>query len=273
MPQDSCHRLRALRRRAFSPLALDVSEGDPAGVIELHTMPGAGDLESLSPFCTKVEAYLKLQGLPYVAMSSDPRKAPKGKAPWIDDDGTRIADSSAILAYLEKKAKTPLDANLTAEQRARAHTLKRTIEESLYWVLLWSRWADDEGWTALEPHIARVVPAVVRWFVPGLIRKKVVASTVAQGTGRHTPDEIYALGRADLAAIDMMLGDGPYLLGDAMTTIDVTAYAFLAQLFFWPKASPLTEAARTFPELEAYVKRMQARVKAAMAANAGDAQE
>jgi glutathione S-transferase len=253
---------------SYTGLAPGATKRDPAAVITLHTMAGTNELESLSPFCMKVEVYLKLQGLPYEAKNSDPRKAPKGKAPWIDDDGKHVADSSAIIAYLEKKSKTPLDAKLSAEQRARAHVLKRTFEESLYWVILWSAWADDEGWAELRTHIERVVPAAVRWFLPGLIRKKVVASSVAQGTGRHTRDEIYALGRADLEALDVLLGDRPYFLGDEMTTIDVTAYAFLARILLWPKASPLTDAARALPRLDAFVKRMADRVKAGKAAAA-----
>ena len=209
----------------------------------------------------KVEVYLKLQQLPYKTISADPRKAPKGKCPFVEVDGTTVADSSAILAYLEKRAEAPLDQGLDAAGRAQAHLLRRLFEESLYWPLLWSRWADDEGWTELRPHIEAVVPAVVRWFVPGMIRKNVVGSTVAQGTGRHTREEIYALGKADIEAIAAALGDKPYLLGDQLRTIDVTGYAFLAQILLWKKPSPLTEAARAFPTLEAYVKRIGARLK------------
>lgn len=43
-----------------------------------HTMPGIEQLESVSPFCMKVEVYLKLQQLRYKIATGDPRKAPKG---------------------------------------------------------------------------------------------------------------------------------------------------------------------------------------------------
>jgi glutathione S-transferase len=244
----------------------------PAPVITLYTMPGTDALESFSPFCMKVEVYLKLQKIPYQAKPGDPRVAPKGKLPIIEDAGTKVADSSIILAHLEKKAAHALDADLDAAGRAQAHVLKRMIEESLYFVLVWSRWADEAGWAELRTHIEPLMPAVVRWLVPGIIRKKVVASTVAQGTGRHTRDEIYALGKADLEALAALLGDRPYLLGDQLRTIDVTAYAFLANIMLWTKPSPLTDAARSLPVLEAYVKRIAARVKSAQdAPNAEDA--
>jgi glutathione S-transferase len=209
----------------------------------------------------KVEVYLKLQQLPYKIASGDPRKAPKGKLPVIETetDGV-IADSSVILAHLESKVPAPLDRGIDAAGHARAHVLKRTFEESLYFALLWSRWADDEGWSELRPQIEHMVPAAVRWFVPALIRKKVVASIAAQGTGRHSKSDIYALGSADVKAVAALLGDGPYLLGDELRTIDVTAYAFLANILRWTKPSPLTETARAYPQLDAYVSRIASRL-------------
>ena len=226
-------------------------------------MAGTKDLESLSPFCMKVEVYLKLQQLPYKTEAGDPRKAPKGKMPVIVSGGDRIADSSAIFDYLEQKSDTPLDRGLDAAGRARAHVLKRTFEESLYWAMLWSRWGDDDGWTELRPHIEAAVPGVLRWLLPGIIRKKVVASSHAQGIGRHTREEIYALGKADIEAIAGLLGDRPYLIDDQLRTIDVIGYAFFKNILFWPKPSPLTEHARTFPALAAYVERIDSRLKAA----------
>ncbi len=231
-------------------------------------MPGTKDLESLSPFCTKVEVYLKVQHVPYRTTLGDPRKAPKGKMPFIVEGGERIADSSAIVDYLESKSNAPLDRGLDAPAQARAHVLKRTFEESLYWAMLWSRWGDDDGWTELRPHIDAIVPAALRWFLTGIIRKKVVASSFAQGIGRHSREEIYALGNADLTAIAGMLGDRPYLVDDQLRTIDVIGYAFLANILLWPKPSPLTEHARTLPTLVAYVERIGGRSKTAPSASA-----
>lgn len=243
-----------------SPLSDTLSQVHSATVITLHSMPGTDRIESLSPFCSKVEVYLKLQKLPYSVALGDPRKAPKGKLPVIETDGRHIADSSAIVAYLEEKVEKPLDRGLDAAGRARAHVLKRVFEESLYFVVLWSRWVDDEGWKEMRPRIEKVVPAPLRWLVPGLIRKKVKASVVAQGIGRHSRDEIYAFGKADLEAIAAMLGDGPYLLGAELRTVDVTAYAFLSNILYAAGSSPLTDALTATPALEAYVKRIGAQL-------------
>lgn len=231
-------------------------------MITLHTFPGTKELESFSPFCMKVEVYLKAQGLPYRAITSNPRSAPKGKFPYIEDGGTKVADSSAIFDYLEKKSKAPMDAGLDAEQRARAHVVKRTFEESFYWVLLWSRWVDDLGWSVMGPRVARMLPAAVRWFVPGILRGKIHDATKAHGYGRHTRDEIYALGFADLEALSTMLGDRPFFLGDEPHTIDVVAYAFLGNLYYWEKPTPLVDAMKKHANLAAFVERARERFKA-----------
>jgi glutathione S-transferase len=243
-----------------------------AAVIKLHSMPGADGLESLSPFCMKVEVYLELQNMPYESTGADPRKAPKGKLPFIEIDGKRIADSTFIFEALEKKAETPLDRGLDAAGRAQAHALKRLFEESLYWCILWSRWVDEPGWVHFKKVIDGFVPAALRWLVPGMIRKKVTAQVVSQGTGRHTRDEIYAIGKADLEAIAEILGDKPYLLGNQLRTIDVTAYAWLANILMWKYQSPLAEIAREHPNLVAYVDRIAARLKMTSAKKAGSGQ-
>lgn len=226
-------------------------------MITFHTFAGRFGLESLSPFCMKAEVYLKLQKLEYERkVGGDPRKAPKQKLPMIDDDGTVVCDSTAIIEHLEKKAKAPLDAGLTDDEWARARMIQRTFEEGLYFVALWSRWAEDEGW-AVTRSFFDGLPAAVRWAIAPIARKKVLAAAHAQGTGRHSRDEIYEIGKRDLRAFATLLGDQPFVLGDRLRTIDCTAYAFVANLIVPPIESPLKVYAKTFPQLEAYVKRMQ----------------
>lgn len=56
-----------------------------------------------SPFCMKAMVQIKMAGQRYERKDCDPRKAPKGKAPFITDDGQTIADTSFIRWHLEKK--------------------------------------------------------------------------------------------------------------------------------------------------------------------------
>jgi glutathione S-transferase len=227
-------------------------------MITFHTFEGRFGLESLSPFCMKAEVYLKLQKLEYERkVGGDPRKAPKQKLPMIDDDAKVVCDSTAIIDYLEKKAQEPLDRGLTEDEWARSRVIQRTFEEGLYFVTLWSRWAEEEGWNVTKTFFDGLPAPVVRWAIVPIIRKKVVASAHAQGTGRHSRDEIYEIGKRDLRAFATLLGDSKYVLGDRVRTIDCTAYAFVANILVPEIETPLKEYAKTLPALTAYVERMK----------------
>jgi glutathione S-transferase len=251
-----------------APIASDEPKVHPAAVIRFHTIPGRDDLESFSPFCMKVEVYLKLAGLPYEAeRSGDPRKAPKQKLPWIEDDGTAIADSGAILAHLEKKHGEPLDKGLDDKQRALSHLMRRTLEESLYFVMLWSRWAEEEGWQKVSSKFFGGLPAPLRLFVPGIVRKKVIGSTHAQGVGRHTRDEIYAHGKADILAVSASMGN-TFALDDKPRTIDVVIYSFVANAVRVELDNPVREFIRSDKRLMSHMERVSdalAKKKAAAA--------
>ena len=77
--------------------------------------------------------------------------------------------------------------------------------------------------------------------------------------GRHSRDEIYAMGNGDIAAIANVLGERDFLMGDKPSSIDAVGYAFLANLLWAPVASPLKDEAMKHANLQAYCQRMKAR--------------
>lgn len=230
-------------------------------MIELHTFAGRDGLESLSPFCMKVEAYLKLTRTPYRAVTGNIFKAPKGKLPFIVDQGEIVADSAAILERFEARREERLDAGMSSTDAALARVIVRTFEEGLYFVLLWNRWLDDRCWAVVAPTFFGMLPPPLRWTVPGLVRRKVRAALVGQGTGRHSRDEAYAMGAADLTALATLLGDKPFFLGDELRSVDLTAYAFLANILQFDVDTPFRAAAQAHPNLAAFVARVRGRVE------------
>jgi glutathione S-transferase len=213
----------------------------------------------MSPFCMKVEVYLKLQKVAYRTQLGNPRAAPKASLPFIErEDGTKIADSSAILEALEREHAEPLDRGLGERDRARSRILQRALEEGLYFNVLWSRWGDDRGWAEVK-KVFGFLPAPVRPLIAGFVRRTVLKSAYAQGTGRHSPDEIYLAAERDLEAISGWLGDASYFADDKLRTIDVIAYAFLANVERFPTDTPVRAAIRRFPNLLAFIDRVGAR--------------
>jgi glutathione S-transferase len=215
----------------------------------------------------KVEVYLKLMHIPYGKVTDKSRRAPKRKLPYIVDDGSRVPDSGHILAHLEKKQKVPLDDGLSEAAKARGHVMKRTLEESLYFVVQWSRWAEDSSWELWRRRlIDPLLPAPLRLFVPAIVRRKAIAQSVAQGIGRHTREEIYAWGIEDVSAVATLIGDGPFALGDRIRTVDMSIYAFLATTAKEPIDTPLRAFVRGHAGIMRYIDRVAAAVPKAKAA-------
>ena len=229
-------------------------------MIKLYQFPPAFGLPNASPFCMKVETYLRMAGLPYECpRGADLRKSPKGKLPYIDDNGKIVADSTLILDYLKATYGDTLDARLTPAQRALGVAIQRTFEESLYWPVVHSRWIDDTGFAKVGPAAFGRLRFPLRQIIPIIARRGLRQQLHEQGTGRHRRDEIYDIGCRDITAISDLLGEQPYFLGDAPASIDATGYAFLANLLWVPIDLPMRAHAATFANLEAYCQRMKAR--------------
>ncbi len=231
-------------------------------MIQLVQFAPAFGLPNASPFCMKLETWLRMAGLPYTAVNDSMRvmKAPKGKLPYIvDDDGTQVADTTLVIEHLTRRHGVPLDAALTPAERAVATAFQRLFEENLYWALIHTRWADAAGWALTQQAFFGDMPAPLRWFVPMLARRGVLAQMRGQGLGRHRVEEIHAIACRDLTAVADFLADKPYLMGEAPTSIDAVAYAFLANILWAPLDTPLRRHAQARPALEAYCARMKAR--------------
>jgi len=227
-------------------------------MIKLYQFSPAWGLPNPSPFCMKVETYLRMVGLPYETINGAlPFKAPKKKLPYIEDGRQLIADSGFILEYLKKIYGDPLDTALSDADRVIAHALRRLFEENLYWVALYTRWMEESIYVETRQVFFGGIPSMVRDLIAGRIRREIRRSLVAQGMGRHSREEIYEIGKADLNAISLWLGDKSFFMGATPTSLDAIAYAFLANILVPPLESPLKDHAISLPNLRAYCERMK----------------
>ncbi len=101
-------------------------------MITLYTFGPAFGLPDMSPFVTKAEMLLKLADLDYRTDTKGFNKAPKGKLPYIDDDGEVEADSTFIRWHIEKKYGVDFDSGLDAGERATAWAFEKMFEDHVY---------------------------------------------------------------------------------------------------------------------------------------------
>jgi glutathione S-transferase len=215
--------------------------------------PAGFGIPNPSPFCMKVEILLKMAGLPYgVERESNPTKGPKGKIPFIRDGNDVIGDSGFIQAHLETRYGVDFDKGLSGPERAVAHGLARMCEERLYWCLVYSRWIDAQNWPTVSTFFFADLPPVVRSIVPILSRRGVRAGLNGNGIGRHSAEEIYALGTQDINALAAHLGTKPFMMGDTPSSLDAVAYPFIEGLTVAQLPSPLMTAIEQHASLLAY---------------------
>jgi glutathione S-transferase len=225
-------------------------------MITLYCFGRGPGLPDFSPFVVKTMLLLKLAGLAYVEKRSIPARAPKGKLPYIDDDGTIVADSTLIRWHIEKTRGIDLDSGLNSEQRAIAWAAERMCEDHLYWIGVRGRWLNDANFARGPAHFFKSVPALLRPFVRNSVRGNIRKALYGQGIGRYTEEEVTRLGLRDLETLTALLGDKPYFFGDAPCGADATFFAFIGGSLSQTWESPLRDAAEKTPTIVAYRDRV-----------------
>ena len=230
-------------------------------MIKLHGFGPKLGLPDASPFVLKVDAYLRLADIPFESVSGidNVRKAPKSKLPFITDGDQVISDSAFIVQHLQKKHGVNLDADLTDEQKAIAFLVCATLEEKSYWCGLYYRWIDDSGWRQTRSAFFGEMPAIMKLFVPAVVRRDVGKALHGQGTGRHSSDEILQIARESISSVATLLGSGPFLFGEKPCSADATLYGFLAQLTLAEIDTPINTMAAEYPNIKTYCESFKQR--------------
>ena len=163
--------------------------------IKLYNFPKSGHAH-------RIELMLSLLNLPtelvFVDLAKGAHKQPDflalnpfGQVPVIDDNGTVIADSNAILVYLAKKYD---NGNWLPEEPAAAARVQRWLSVAA-------------GPLAFGPAAARLVTVF--------------------GAAFNT-DEVIARAHTLLKVIDAELAKAPFLAGSTPTIADIANYSYIA---------------------------------------------
>jgi len=222
------------------------------------TRPGFGMPET-SPFVIKSEVQLKMAGLPYARESTIPPQAPKGKVPYLVDDGETVCDSTFIRTHIERKYGVDLDEGLNALQRAQSWAIERMLEDHLYFAMVWFRWIVPENFAKGPARFADSAPEAAREQLRRELQARKHEDLRGHGIGRHSAGEIAALGVRSIDALAALLGDKPYLMGERLSGVDAFAFAVLASILTPFFDTPLRDAVIGRPNLVAYVDRMMRR--------------
>lgn len=227
-------------------------------MLTLVTLPPAFGMRNVSPFCLKAEMLLTALELPFdLQTETNPAKAPKGKLPYLIDGQTRIADSELIAEYLDEKTEGRVYAGLDATQRSQGLALARLAEDHFYWIMVASRWLDDDWWPNVVQGFFGFVPGAIRPLATSAARRQVRKTYHLQGLGRHSLEEQRDFARRDLEAMTAAVPDGGFLFGGQPNIYDFTLAGMMAGVYDNQPATWVTEIAREYPGLRDYTERVQ----------------
>lgn len=229
-------------------------------MLELIVYPKDGNerLINPSPFCSKIEIFLKMNKVDYSLKQflGNPAKFPNKKLPVIKDEGKIIFDSTLIIKYLNEKLKINNDAHLSKEDAATGFAFSKMMEEYFYWSLLHERWFIDKNWIKLRDEYFDHMPSLIRKPISGMIRKATRKSADGHGMSRHSDREVMAMGVESLNAISHFLGQKAYFLGEKPTSHDATAYAFISSILHSTLGPELRKHAEKMQNLVDYDERL-----------------
>ena len=234
-------------------------------MIKMYGYIPAWGLPDVSPFVSKIDCYLRMVGLPYELVKlpdGDLTKTPKGKLPVIEDRGKTISDTVFILEYLKSAYGDPLDAQLSRAERAVATAFSRMLDESFYWYLVQMRYRRDESFKVYDPiwvTFLDFVPPEQRTGPVKEFRERILHEFFWCGKGRHSEEEVEALARQEYEALSSFLGDKPYLMGKAPTTVDASMYSWLTHAMRVPFPGRIRDYGNSLANLVGYLDRMHDR--------------
>ena len=216
----------------------------------------------ISPFCDKIRRILRVKGLEFRIVEVPPSEAargrwkevsPTGKFPVLEHDGRRIFDSTDIARHLDERFPEPRLLPEDPVQQAQVHVLEDWADEALYFYEMTMRMTWPENSARWVPILLAAEKPWVRRLLEPLLPRAIRRVTEAQGIGRKAKDDVEReLGR-HLDAIVAWLGDGDWLVGDALSLADLAVFA---QLFCVQGAITGADAIATRPALVAWMERV-----------------
>ena len=210
-----------------------------------------------SPFVIKCDMQLQMLGVRFSRSTDDIQSRPRHRPPYVEDEGRIIDNSCFIRLYFEQKLGNDLDQGLTLAERGAAAGIERLVEDRLCMTLAHERWLAEANFSN-GPRLSgpdRSEPEHVALCKQ--VRAQLHSVMVRHGVGRRTREERMLLAERDISAVAAVLGDKPFLFGDAPPAVDASASRAPISCARPCFDTPLSVLVREHPNLLAYLQRIE----------------
>ncbi|MBV7330718.1 glutathione S-transferase family protein [Chloroflexi bacterium TSY] len=227
--------------------------------IVLYQFPATYGMDvSVSPYCAKLELYLRLTDRDYSTEKGNVFKSPNKAVPYVQwEDGTIQAESDEIIARFEKMGPS-LDEGIIESERQLGEQLQTMAESKIYFSCLHHRFADSETWVHQRETVRALVPTLLSPILTHVIRRGQI--TKCQENGFNSEAD-YAKGINAVQELSEKLGDSDYFLGSEARTYDCAIWGNLANCAATVTSNPVRDAIRSDERLVKYIKRLSERAR------------
>uniref|UniRef100_A0A8R1DGZ8 Failed axon connections n=1 Tax=Caenorhabditis japonica TaxID=281687 RepID=A0A8R1DGZ8_CAEJA len=209
-------------------------------VVYLYQFPRTRHLPNLSPFCMKVETWLRMSDIKYeIPNFNFTVRSKEGTLPFVELNGKEYFDSNFILRDVDASLKHPsLDDHLSAEQKSTSRAFEAMTEKSLA-ISVWHHRMENVGklLDSFDPKSFGIFGSLFkvidsRFYASALLRR-ISGSDI----GFHSRDDIIAIGSEDLKSISKYLGNKHFFHGFKPTKVDACIFSTLCQIYYAPYTS------------------------------------
>ncbi|CAJ0598111.1 unnamed protein product [Cylicocyclus nassatus] len=228
--------------------------------VYLYQFPRLPTIPNISPFCLKVETFLKANNINYEVCPVLARRSQYGYVPFVELNGEHIADSQVIIHQLSKHFDVKRHPVLPQDE-AIARAVDRMVDTHTFFVL--RHFVVVENAVEFCSLILRNMnfPASLISIAASVLSfcmKRKVINRIAAGVGLMSTDDYKEILKKDYDALKTLLGEQKFLFGDSISTVDCTVFGHLATIFYIPTASYAKDLLKEeYPSLVAYLERVK----------------
>jgi len=212
-------------------------------VVYLYQFKRAFGLPNMSPYCLKVEAFLRANKIQYEVVEDNFQRGEKGLLPFIELNGEHVADSEFIIQHVS--AHFNIKENSSKEVAAAGRAVSRMTDNEISQIQGKFKSKEDEFLKLLLGHL---IPG---FLVPLAIPiARIMMSKRLRGYGGFSEAELKQLYRKNLQAISDLIGDKKYLGGDTPNLGDFSVFSQIATMYYLPCHNDLNSIVDEYPNVK-----------------------
>ncbi|KAE9417283.1 hypothetical protein Angca_007575 [Angiostrongylus cantonensis] len=228
-------------------------------VVYLYQFPRSKTIPNMSPFCLKVETFLKVNKIPYEVCQLLMGRSRYGLLPFVELNGEHIADSQIIISRLTKHFNIKPLPSIRSEAIARV--IDRTADIHTFLVSYNFKVVQNTNDIFLMALRDVGCPGVLLPIVApiiGFLARRKAAKKIAAVVGQLDTIELKEMLQKDYDAYRDLLGDQKFIFGDDISSVDCTLFGQLATVLYVPTNSYCKELLRDhYPTLVEYCGRIR----------------